>query len=1310
MADERASVTLTLTDEMSDGLRTITQHFEELQKSMGETQKTGNDAFRSMRDELKKLNEAYDKHNKDSSKGHEDTKNSMASVMAALGNLGGKWSELGRQMAAASVGSKALGVEFASLVGLVGRFTFSVPGMVTALGTFTVAAARAAETAKNLRQNLGESTEAGVANIRRLFEEIGERAEDADQALEGFSKQFHSLALGINSSFRQMLESHGMERLADQLEDLERRGGDASQGLEVFLKRLRNENDTLVRQVAESMGRTYSEYRNAADKIGSLRKPWTLPREEADQLLQWQLRNIQLTREWTDAVQDLANQGWARLAQVTTPMMNDFITDLNVILAITKSITKSIQDWADTHLPDWLLGKNLNQGRQAVPWTGPTLGPLAPGGEPGADVTVPGTGGKTIKDFYREELERQRKIQEETRGVETGQQPRGGGGGGGIFDMMIPGRQAGGPTYAGRPYMVGERGPELFVPHASGNVINQAAGGVGFAFQRLQTVEEQSSDYLREMRDVLDWMKQQMEGKPKTDSATGGDLADQLGIKSIGGSSSGGGTGPGGGYSDSGISLGSYAGGGGGRRTGAPWFGGAGGRGGAGGYQAAGGVGDIPLVEGDITGTGRGHGGRFNAPAGAPMSGERKTITLANGQQVTVNARAAEQFQGFFNDLIAAGAPVRNLGGYGHRGGNPSQHPPGLAIDWAQHSRNVVDRDVMAWIRGNQNTLNQLEQKWGMSGGEHWGSPDTGHFSIDTLFGTKHLEMLRSGNQPQGAPGGFGGGQGYGQAGMVPGMPGTQGGNALAASRARFMSELSNPQVLARMSALTSAEVGSQGQQAQVALMETIFNRASARGQSLMRTMQRDYYEPMRTGAFERHLARGGLPGFENLLQGVLGGSNVANLATGNASGNVGVGQLTARYGGERFGVEAQNADRRWAAMMAQALRSGTGGMIAQSYGMGQQGGGMQALVQAIRSGGIDPAALFGQHGRNGAMLNLGRGGATFSFADPTAAYNLARDQLQRGPHIGGEFEPRDTSGLPLHPRAGGEPSRLRGGARTTQKEAEEHDRRDAREAAGIGLAGDPKRPADVVRERHQKAADKDLAEQRRIHERTGEGGGPGIGLTRTPSHVQHETKITKDREAALWHVTKHRPDPNAGKTDEQLQKELEDAQREFRIKHGVATPEDLRAARPIIPLSPEALRDPKRRRAEEHERRLQRDIEEGRADLDTRLRAAEREGVTAGEKGLTSATRWGNRLRARRREEREQESVDRDAVDKSIAGKTNQHIGTAQVDVKFHNVPKGTRTSATADGAFKKVNLEKTPANPQTGNDAAAGNTNQEE
>jgi len=159
----------------------------------------------------------------------------------------------------------------------------------------------------------------------------------------------------------------------------------------------------------------------------------------------------------------------------------------------------------------------------------------------------------------------------------------------------------------------------------------------------------------------------------------------------------------------------------------------------------AGGAPSIPMMEGDITGSGRGSGGRFNVRAGSGMIGEHEQITLANGQRVTVNRRAASQFQGFFNDLIAAGAPVRNLGGFGSRPGNPSQHPIGLAIDWAQHSRNVVDRDVAQWMRSNAQTLNTLEQKWGMSGGEHWRNPDTGHFSIDTLFGSRHLAALRAG-------------------------------------------------------------------------------------------------------------------------------------------------------------------------------------------------------------------------------------------------------------------------------------------------------------------------------------------------------------------------------------------------------------------------------------------------------------------------------------------------------------------------------------------------------------------------------------
>ena len=58
----------------------------------------------------------------------------------------------------------------------------------------------------------------------------------------------------------------------------------------------------------------------------------------------------------------------------------------------------------------------------------------------------------------------------------------GGSGGGGLLSSLAsalfggaPGRATGGPVTGGRPYMVGERGPELFVPTSAGSI--QAAGG-----------------------------------------------------------------------------------------------------------------------------------------------------------------------------------------------------------------------------------------------------------------------------------------------------------------------------------------------------------------------------------------------------------------------------------------------------------------------------------------------------------------------------------------------------------------------------------------------------------------------------------------------------------------------------------------------------------------------------------------------------------------------------------------------------------------------------------------------------------------
>lgn len=52
-------------------------------------------------------------------------------------------------------------------------------------------------------------------------------------------------------------------------------------------------------------------------------------------------------------------------------------------------------------------------------------------------------------------------------------------GGGGIFSGLIKGRASGGPVSGGTPYVVGERGPELFVPRSSGTIVPNAARASG---------------------------------------------------------------------------------------------------------------------------------------------------------------------------------------------------------------------------------------------------------------------------------------------------------------------------------------------------------------------------------------------------------------------------------------------------------------------------------------------------------------------------------------------------------------------------------------------------------------------------------------------------------------------------------------------------------------------------------------------------------------------------------------------------------------------------------------------------------------
>ncbi|NDE89870.1 MAG: hypothetical protein EB059_01830 [Alphaproteobacteria bacterium] len=124
--------------------------------------------------------------------------------------------------------------------------------------------------------------------------------------------------------------------------------------------------------------------------------------------------------------------------------------------------------------------------------------------------------------------------------------------------------------------------------------------------------------------------------------------------------------------------------------------------------------------------------------------------------------------------------------------------------------------------------------------------------------------------------------------------------------RSQFASQLRSLDVRLAFAGRLHTEVGSQGLQAQIAWVETTFNRAAARNQSLMKTLSGSYFPTS-------HPGRSDNPHYHAVIYKVFNeGTNITNGATGNASGTVGFGGGPQMYAanGERFGVEG--VDKPW--------------------------------------------------------------------------------------------------------------------------------------------------------------------------------------------------------------------------------------------------------------------------------------------------------------------------------------------------------------------------------------------------------------
>ncbi|KYK43438.1 hypothetical protein A1D31_18645 [Bradyrhizobium liaoningense] len=143
----------------------------------------------------------------------------------------------------------------------------------------------------------------------------------------------------------------------------------------------------------------------------------------------------------------------------------------------------------------------------------------------------------------------------------------------------------------------------------------------------------------------------------------------------------------------------------------------------------------------------RGGAAGITAPAGTPIQRSgMATVTSASGRKFQVDARFAQNFQGFINDYEKAGGVIGpESGTLGHRPHNASGHPIGAAIDINQVGYGIRGRGGKTL---DYDTEDELAKKWGLVSGHNWRRKDTGHFGIESVKAARDA-LVRNGVAPE---------------------------------------------------------------------------------------------------------------------------------------------------------------------------------------------------------------------------------------------------------------------------------------------------------------------------------------------------------------------------------------------------------------------------------------------------------------------------------------------------------------------------------------------------------------------------------
>jgi len=497
MADQTANLTLTLTDEMSDKLAAIENNLDRLRQRMKVTGQDSADPLRRLKEEFQQITEHTNKLSSSLQILGSFSKSYLIEFSANLGKSTEKMHGLAGMTGTAANVTAGLA---RGLTGVAGGFAAIATAGIAAAGGAVVLSqqmTRAFQSAENFRRSLGELTDANIRGQSRLMETMGLTADQAKQIMSSGSQLMRDVSRGYQAEIFKMLSSHrGFEGIWDRAFDRFKQGMEPLKAFNEFILDLAKGSAEFQRQIEQQRGWPAGFIAEWARQLKDFKPPFAMtPAEFAAYQKQMEAMKHSVDT-LTHAIEDDMGKAWVKMQMAAAPVLT-WMTDK----------LKEMYDWSKKAVPDW-----FSKGMRGFE---------GPGEQPAPEDRK--NAPKNLPDWLERGLHGFRGAGEEPAGNEQIYQFEGGGGG----------RRRG---YKFRPDL--EWAEQLHGGYSK-NIENRVQ-------EEIRDKGREGTTYLREIRDIMSWMR------------------DQQGMAGAGGGAGG----PG---------LGGYAGGGGGavtqRRTGAPWYG-----------------------------------------------------------------------------------------------------------------------------------------------------------------------------------------------------------------------------------------------------------------------------------------------------------------------------------------------------------------------------------------------------------------------------------------------------------------------------------------------------------------------------------------------------------------------------------------------------------------------------------------------------------------------------------------------------------------------------------------------------------------